>query len=121
MMGAMKFGIAIFPTDYSISMTELAPAVEERGFESLWVAEHSHIPAAVPPSHPTMGSELPRQYWHTLDPFVALTAAAVVTTRLLLGTGVCLLVQRDPIHTAKETASLDHLSGGRFLFGIGAS
>lgn len=100
-------------------MTELAPAVEERGFESLWVAEHSHIPIAVPPSHPTMGSELPREYWHTLDPFVALTGAAVVTRRLLLGTGVCLLVQRDPIHTAKETASLDHLSGGRFLFGIG--
>ncbi|HSR23020.1 MAG TPA: LLM class F420-dependent oxidoreductase [Candidatus Eisenbacteria bacterium] len=114
----MKFGIAIFPTDYAISMTELGPAVEERGFESLWVAEHSHIPASRATPWPG-GAELPKQYSHTLDPFVALTAAAVATRTLLLATGVCLVIQRDTIHTAKEVASLDHLSGGRFLFGIG--
>jgi probable F420-dependent oxidoreductase len=114
----MKFGIAIFPTDYAISMTELGPAVEEREFESLWVAEHSHIPASRGTPWPA-GGELPRQYWHTLDPFVALTAAAVATRTLRIATGVCLVIQRDPIHTAKEVASLDHLSEGRFLFGIG--
>jgi probable F420-dependent oxidoreductase len=114
----MKFGIAIFPTDYAIPMTELAPAVEERGFESLWVAEHSHIPATRTTPWPA-GGELPKMYWHTLDPFVALTAAAVATTTLKIATGVCLVIQRDPIHTAKQVASLDHLSGGRFLFGIG--
>jgi len=113
----MKFGIAIFPTDYAISMTELAPAVEERGFESLWVAEHSHIPVTVT-GHPA-GGELPQQYWHTLDPFVALTAAAAVTKTLAVATGVCLAIQRDTIHTAKSVASVDHVSGGRFLFGIG--
>ena len=114
----MKFGIAIFPTDYAISMTELAPAVEERGFESLWVAEHSHIPTsrATPFAG---GGELPKQYWHTLDPFVALTAAATATKTLLVATGVCLVIERDTIHTAKSVASLDHLSGGRFLFGVG--
>src|SRR5215471_4325633 len=114
----MKFGIAIFPTDYAISMAELAPAVEERGFESLWVAEHSHIPASRATPMPA-GGELPRHYWHTLDPFVALTSAAAVTSTLRVGTGVCLVIQRDTIHTAKEVASLDHVSGGRFLFGIG--
>jgi probable F420-dependent oxidoreductase len=116
--GAMKFGIAIFPTDYAISMTELAPAVEERGFESLWVAEHSHIPAVRTSAWPA-GGELPKMYWHTLDPFVALTAAAAATRTLRVGTGVCLSIQRDAIHTAKQVASLDHLSDGRFLFGIG--
>ena len=115
---AMKFGIAIFPTDYAISMTELGPAVEERGFESLWVAEHSHIPTSRL-SPWAGGGELPKQYWHTLDPFVALTSAAVATRTLRIGTGVCLVIQRDTIHTAKQVASLDHLSGGRFLFGIG--
>ncbi len=114
----MKFGIVIFPTDYAIDMRELAPAVEERGFESIWVAEHSHIPVSRESPYPA-GGELPKHYSHTLDPFVALTAAAIATTRLRIGTGICLLVQRDPIHTAKETASLDHLSGGRFLFGVG--
>jgi probable F420-dependent oxidoreductase len=114
----MKFGVAIFPTDYSISMTELAPAVEARGFDSLWVAEHSHIPVSRLSPYPS-GGELPEMYKHTLDPFVALTAAAVATRRLRIGTGICLLIQRDTIHTAKETASLDHLSGGRFLFGVG--
>ena len=114
----MKFGIAIFPTDYAISMTELAPAVEERGFESLWVAEHSHIPVSRTSPYPR-GGELPKEYSHTLDPFVALTAAATATKTLLVATGVCLVIERDTIHTAKSVASLDHLSGGRFLFGIG--
>jgi probable F420-dependent oxidoreductase len=114
----MKFGIAIFPTDYAIPMAELAPAVEERGFESLWVAEHSHIPVSRESPWPA-GGELPKQYWHTLDPFVALTAAAAATTTLRVATGVCLVIQRDTIHTAKSVASLDHVSGGRFLFGVG--
>ena len=114
----MKFGIAIFPTDYAISMTELAPAVEAAGFESLWVAEHSHIPVSRETPYPA-GGELPRMYMHTLDPFVALTAAAVATKTLLVGTGICLLIERDPIHTAKEAASVDVISNGRFLFGIG--
>ncbi len=114
----MKFGIAIFPTDYAIPMTELGPAVEQRGFESLWVAEHSHIPASRQSPWPS-GGELPKQYWHTLDPFIALTAAALSTTHLLVGTGICLVVEHDPIDTAKQVASLDQLSGGRFLFGIG--
>ncbi len=114
----MRFGIAIFPTDYAISMTELAPMVEQAGFESLWVAEHSHIPTSRATAYPA-GGELPRMYMHTMDPFVALTAAATATRTLMLGTGVCLLMQRDPIHTAKETASLDCVSNGRFLFGVG--
>ena len=115
----MKFGIAIFPTDYAISMTELAPAVEQLGFDSLWVAEHSHIPTSRESKWPG-GAELPKQYLHTLDPFVALTAAALTSKTLLVATGICLVVQRDPIHTAKQVASLDHISNGRFLLGIGA-
>ncbi|MEA2644780.1 MAG: hypothetical protein QOG08_1806, partial [Chloroflexota bacterium] len=115
----MKFGIAIFPTEYAIGMTELAPAVEQLGFDSLWVAEHSHIPTSRESKWPG-GEELPKQYSHTLDPFVALTAAALASKTLLVATGICLVVQRDPIHTAKQVASLDHLSNGRFLFGIGA-
>ena len=115
----MKFGVAIFPTDYSISMTELAPAAEQLGFESLWVAEHSHIPTSRLSAWPG-GSELPKQYFHTLDPFVALTAAALASRTLRVATGICLVVQRDPIHTAKQVASLDHISNGRFLFGVGA-
>lgn len=115
----MKFGIAIFPTDYGISMTELAPAVEERGFESLWVAEHSHIPASRESAWPG-GAELPKDYWHTLDPFVALTAAALASRTLRVATGICLVVQRDLIHTAKQVASLDLISNGRVLFGVGA-
>ena len=114
----MKFGIAIFPTDYAISMTELAPAAEDMSFESLWVAEHSHIPVSRLSPYPA-GGELPKHYWHTLDPFVALTAAATASKSIKVGTGICLLIERDPIHTAKETASLDHLSHGRFIFGIG--
>jgi len=115
----VKFGIAIFPTDHAISMTELAPLVEEAGFESLWVAEHSHIPTSRATPYPA-GGELPRMYMHTMDPFVALTAAAVASKSLLLGTGICLLIQRDPIHTAKEAASVDCISNGRLLFGVGA-
>jgi probable F420-dependent oxidoreductase len=99
-------------------MTELAPAVEQAGFESLWVAEHSHIPASRESPWPG-GAELPKHYWHTLDPFVALTAAALASKTLKVATGICLVVERDPIHTAKQVASLDHLSNGRFIFGIG--
>jgi len=114
----VKFGVAIFPTDYAISMSELAPAAEELGFESLWVAEHSHIPTSRLSAWPG-GAELPKHYWHTMDPFIALTAAALASKTIRVATGICLLIQRDPIHTAKEVASLDHVSNGRFIFGIG--
>jgi probable F420-dependent oxidoreductase len=114
----MKIGIAMFPTDYAIRPDEIARALEERGFESFWVPEHTHIPISRRSPWPG-GPNLPREYWHTYDPFVALATAAVVTTRLRLGTGICLVIERDPITTAKEVASLDRLSGGRFLFGIG--
>lgn len=112
----MKVGIAIFATAYAIRIDELARETEARGFESLWTPEHTHIPADR--RGPT-GDTLPDHYVHSLDPFVALTAAAAATTRLQIGTGVCLLIQRDPIATAKAVSTLDHLSGGRFLFGIG--
>lgn len=115
----MKFGVAIFPTDYAISMAELAPAAEQLGFESLWVAEHSHIPVSRLSPNPG-GGELPKHYWHTLDPFLALTVAAGASKTIRLGTGICLLIQRDPIHTAKEAASVDLVSEGRFIFGVGA-
>lgn len=115
----MRFGVAIFPTDYAISMTELAPAAEQLGFESLWVAEHSHIPTSRQSAWPG-GAELPKHYWHTSDPFVALTVAALASKTIRVATGICLLIQRDPIHTAKQVASLDHVSNGRFIFGIGA-
>ena len=115
----MKFGCIIFPTDYSISVTEVGRVLEEHGFESLWLPEHTHIPASRQTPWPG-GSELPRHYSHTLDPFVALSAVAAVTSTLRVGTGICLVTERDPIITAKEVASLDHLSGGRFLFGVGA-
>jgi len=115
----MQFGALIFFTDYSIGPAELARALEERGYESLWVAEHSHIPASRASPFPP-GGDLPKKYYDVMDPFVTLAAAAAVTRRLKLGTGICLVVQRDPIQTAKEVASLDHISGGRFLFGIGA-
>lgn len=114
----MKFGIAFFPTEYAISITELAVQAEGRGFESLWVAEHSHIPTSRATPYPA-GGELPAMYHHTLDPFVALTAAAAATSRIKVGTGVCLVIERDTIHTAKQVASVDQISGGRFLFGIG--
>jgi probable F420-dependent oxidoreductase len=114
----MKFGLSIFPTDYAIPVTELARAAEDLGFESLLFPEHTHIPVGRRTPYPG-GGELPREYSHTLDPFVACAAAAAVTTNLKVGTGICLVMQRDPIVLAKEVASVDHLSGGRFLFGIG--
>ena len=114
----MQIAAAMFFTDYSMSPAELAPALEARGFESLWAPEHSHIPLTRKTPF-AGGGELPKRYYDVMDPFVALTAAAMVTTTLKLGTGVCLVVQRDPIQTAKLVASIDQLSGGRFLFGIG--
>jgi probable F420-dependent oxidoreductase len=114
----MHLGIAMFPTEYAISPDELASEVEQRGFESIWFPEHTHIPASRRTPWPG-GGDLPREYWHTYDPFIALTAAASATTRLRLGTGICLVVERDPIVTAKEVATLDKLSNGRVIFGIG--
>ena len=115
----MKFGVAIFPTDYAISMSELAPAAEQLGFESLWVAEHTHIPTSRESPWPA-GGELPKHYWHTLDPFIALTAAALASKTIRVATGICLLTERDPMHAAKQAASVDLVSNGRFIFGIGA-
>ena len=115
----MNFGAAIFFTDYSMGPAELGRALEERGFESLWAPEHSHIPLSRRSPFP-QGGDLPKKYYDVMDPFVTLAAAAATTTRLRVGTGVCLVVQRDPIQTAKTVASLDQVSGGRFLFGIGA-
>src|SRR5436305_1302593 len=114
----MKIGIAMFPTDYSITPSDLGQAVEERGFESLWFPEHTHIPTSRKSPWPG-GPNLPDVYKQALDPFMALTAAAVATKRIKLATGICLVVERDPIHLAKHVASLDYLSGGRFIFGIG--
>ena len=114
----MDFGAMMFSTDYSIRPDDLARLLEDRGFESMWVPEHSHIPAERSSPWPG-GGDLPQDYWHTYDPFVALTAAAAVTTDLKLGTGICLVIERDPIMLAKEVASVDRLSGGRFIFGIG--
>ncbi|MCA9821594.1 MAG: LLM class flavin-dependent oxidoreductase, partial [Dehalococcoidia bacterium] len=114
----MKFGVQMFPTDYAIQPIELAKAVEDKGFESLFFPEHTHIPASRKTPWPG-GAELPNQYRHTHDPFVALGAAAAVTSRIMLGTGICLVIQRDPITLAKEVASLDFISNGRFIFGIG--
>jgi probable F420-dependent oxidoreductase len=114
----MEIGASIFFTEYSISPTELAVALEERGFDSLWVAEHSHIPVTRRFSVPG-GGELGRQYYDVMDPFVTLAAAAAVSKRLKLATGVCLVIQRDTIQTAKLVASIDQVSGGRFILGIG--
>ena len=114
----MHYGIVMFSTHYAIRPDELARAVETRGFESLWIPEHTHIPASRRSPWPG-GPNLPQEYWHSYDPFVALTMAAGATTKLRLGTGICLVIERDPIILAKEVASLDHLSRGRFLFGIG--
>src|SRR5579884_2469858 len=118
MAAPMLYGVNMFATDFSIRPDEVARLAEERGFESLFLAEHTHIPANRSSQFP-LGGDLPERYWHAYDPFVALSAAAVATTRLRLGTAVCLLIERDPITTAKEVASLDRLSGGRFVFGIG--
>ena len=115
----MKFGITMFPTDYAIAPAELGREVEARGFESLFFPEHTHIPVSRLSPWPG-GPELPEEYKHTYDPFVALSAVAAATERLRIGTGICLVVERDPITTAKEVASIDVLSGGRFMFGVGA-
>jgi probable F420-dependent oxidoreductase len=115
----MDFGIGYFPTHDAMGPAALARMIEEHGQESLFVAEHTHTPASRATPYPG-GGDLPRKYNHTYDPFVALTAAAAVTTRLRVGTGICLVNERDPITTAKLVSSLDDLSGGRFEFGVGA-
>jgi len=112
-------GVAMFPTHNAISPADMARLAEERGLESLFFPEHTHIPASRESPWPD-GGELPRKYAHTLDLFVAVTAAVTATSRLRVGSGICLLVERDPITTAKEVASVDFLSGGRFEFGVGA-
>ena len=114
----MLVGAFHFPTDYGIDIRELAQALEERGFDSLFVCEHTHIPVSRRSPFPS-GGELPKRYSHTHDPFVALAFAAGATRTLKLGTGIALIPQRDPIITAKSVASLDRLSGGRFIFAIG--
>jgi probable F420-dependent oxidoreductase len=114
----MHVGVTMFPTDYAIAPHELAIALEERGFESMWLPEHTHIPASRATPYPA-GGELPKEYWHTYDPFGALCAAAAVTKKIKLATGICLLIERDTITTAKAAATVDRLSGGRFLFGVG--
>ena len=114
----MEIGAAIFFTDYSMAPTDLAVALEQRGFESLWVAEHSHMPVTRRFTHPLGEAALTKEYFDVMDPFVTLSAAAAVTKRLKLGTAICLVIQRDTIRTAKAVASLDQVSKGRFLFGI---
>src|SRR5262245_34756381 len=113
---AMDIGVCIFATDYAIRIDELAKAAEDRGFESLFVPEHTHIPTSRRTAFPA-GGELPKEYAHTFDPFVSLMAAAAVTKKLRVGTGICLIIERDTIVTAKEVASLDALSNGRFELG----
>ena len=117
----MKYGVFIFPTDTSIRPDRLASEVEARGFESLWFPEHSHIPISreTPWGGQKDAPPLPEHYWRTHDQFVGLAYAASATKTLKLGTGITLVAQRDPIWTAKEVASLDHLSGGRVIFGVG--
>jgi probable F420-dependent oxidoreductase len=114
----MDYGVVMFPTEYSIAPDELARELDERGFESLWLPDHTHIPASRQSPWPG-GPELPREYRSNFDMFLSLAAAAAVSKRLKLGTGVCLVIERDPIVTAKEVATLDRLSNGRVLFGIG--
>lgn len=115
----MESGVAIFPTHDAMDPASVARLVEERGHESLFFPEHTHIPAARLSPYPG-GADLPRKYFHTFDLFVAMTAAAAATTRLRVGSGICLVIERDPITTAKEVASVDFLSGGRVEFGVGA-
>jgi probable F420-dependent oxidoreductase len=115
----MNFGIGYFPTHDGLGPDQIAKLVEQRGFESLFFAEHTHIPASRETPYPG-GGPLPRKYAHTYDLFVASTAALAATSRLRVGSGVCLVIERDPILTAKEVASVDRLSGGRFEFGVGA-
>src|SRR5215831_19376807 len=112
----MEFGASIFFTDYSITPAELGQALEERGFDSVWAAEHSHIPV---PRRTRADQELGKRYFDVMDPFVTLTAVACATKKLKLATGIALVIQRDTIQTAKLVASIDQVSGGRFVFGIG--
>ncbi|MGH7100178.1 MAG: LLM class flavin-dependent oxidoreductase, partial [Stellaceae bacterium] len=114
----MDFGVLMFFTETAIAAGALARALEERGFESVWAPEHSHIPTSRRSPFPG-GGDLPRTYYEAMDPFVSLTAAAAATKTLKVGTGVCLVQQRDPIQTAKLVASIDQISNGRFLFGVG--
>src|SRR5438309_9910249 len=114
----MHCGVTMFPTDYSIQPHGLAAEAEARRFESMWLPEHSHIPTSRKSPWPG-GGELPKYYYDSYDPFVSLAAAAAVTKKIKLGTGICLVIERDPIHTAKEVSTLDRLSTGRVLFGIG--
>ncbi|NCW48751.1 MAG: LLM class F420-dependent oxidoreductase [Actinobacteria bacterium] len=114
----MHIGALIFPTDHAIRPDRLAVELEQRGYESFWVAEHTHIPLSRKSPYPG-GGELPEMYTRTMDPFVALTAAAIATTTLRVGTGICLVNQHHPINAAKQAASIDHLSGGRLMFGVG--
>jgi probable F420-dependent oxidoreductase len=114
----MKFGASMFFTDYSMAPAELAVALEQRGFDIVWAPEHSHIPVSRKTPF-IMGGDLPKRYYDVMDPFVTLTAAAMATKTLKIGTGVCLIAQRDPIQTAKSVASIDQISGGRFVFGVG--
>src|SRR5580692_7720854 len=114
----MEFGASMFFTDYSMTPAALARALEQRGFDIVWAPEHSHIPASRKTPF-VLGGDLPKRYYDAMDPFVSLTAAAMATTTLKIGTGVCLIAQRDPTQTAKLVASIDHISNGRFVFGIG--
>src|SRR3712207_6131595 len=114
----MDLGLTCFLTDRSISPVALARAAEDRGFSSVWLPEHTHIPVSRTTPAP-MGEPLPEEYRRTVDPFVAMATMAAVTERVRFGTGICLVAQRDPVITAKEVATLDHVSGGRFTFGIG--
>ena len=114
-----EFGVTMFPTDYAMQPIALAKAVEERGLDSLFFPEHTHIPTSRATPFPG-GTDLPKMYWHSHDPFVALSAVAAVTNRIKIGTGICLVIERDPITLAKECASLDMISEGRFILGIGA-
>ena len=114
----MKFGASMFFTDYSMAPAELAVAMEQRGFDIVWAPEHSHIPVSRKTPF-VLGGDLPKRYYDVMDPFVTLTAAAMATKTLKIGTGVCLIAQRDPIQTAKLVASIDQISGGRFVFGVG--
>jgi probable F420-dependent oxidoreductase len=115
----MKVGILTFPTEYAMEPAELARLAEEHELESVWVAEHTHIPVSRRTPYPA-GGELPREYSHTYDPFVTLTAMAAATERIAVATGICLVVEHDPIVLAKQVATLDRISGGRLIFGVGA-
>src|SRR5262249_29898460 len=114
----MKFGASMFFTDYSMAPAELAVAMEQRGLHILWGPGHSHIPLSRKTPF-VLGGDLPKRYYDVMDPFVTLTAAAMATKTLKIGTGVCLIAQRDAIQTAKLVASIDRVSGGRFVFGVG--